>query len=158
MRWIFHLWRTSWTFFFSIFFCLFDWLSGSNQFNTSRLPCYVFCICLLTNRYQKYKSVELADQQEHCIVRFPNWLDKWRLGNLTGFCIIGAGRLFHCNNFSSFLATSTSVWGWRWGVKDRFHNVLKQPFLYRMASLNTWFRKTFSSPMPITKFFCEFPY
>ena len=33
----------------------------------SRLPCYVFCICLLTyrvnNRYQKYKSVELA----HCM-------------------------------------------------------------------------------------------
>ena len=26
----------------------------------SRLPCYVFCICLL--RYQKYKSVELGDQ------------------------------------------------------------------------------------------------
>ena len=37
---------------------------------TSRLPCYVFCICLLTifillfitNKYQKYKSVELGDQ------------------------------------------------------------------------------------------------
>ena len=28
----------------------------------SRLPCYVFCICLLTNKYQKYKSVELGDQ------------------------------------------------------------------------------------------------
>ena len=29
-----------------------------------RLPCNVFCICLLTdtNRYQKYKSVELGDQ------------------------------------------------------------------------------------------------
>ena len=29
-----------------------------------RLPCYVFFICLLTdtNRYQKYKSVELGDQ------------------------------------------------------------------------------------------------
>ena len=29
-----------------------------------RLPRYVFCICLLTNtnRYQKYKSVELGDQ------------------------------------------------------------------------------------------------
>ena len=27
----------------------------------SRLPCYVFCICLLTttNKYQKYKSVEI---------------------------------------------------------------------------------------------------
>ena len=29
---------------------------------SSRLPCYVFCICLLTNKYQKYKSVELGDQ------------------------------------------------------------------------------------------------
>ena len=29
---------------------------------TSRLPCYVFCICLFTNKYQKYKSVELGDQ------------------------------------------------------------------------------------------------
>ena len=28
----------------------------------SRLLCYVFCICLLTNKYQKYKSVELGDQ------------------------------------------------------------------------------------------------
>ena len=28
----------------------------------SRLPCYVFCICMLTNKYQKYKSVELGDQ------------------------------------------------------------------------------------------------
>ena len=27
-----------------------------------RLPCYVFSICLLTNRYQKYKSVEWGDQ------------------------------------------------------------------------------------------------
>ena len=31
----------------------------------SRLPCYVFCICLLTNKYQKYKSVELGDQLAH---------------------------------------------------------------------------------------------
>ena len=30
--------------------------------SSSRLPCYVFCICLLTNKYQKYKSVELGDQ------------------------------------------------------------------------------------------------
>ena len=32
--------------------------------STSRLPCYVFCICLLTytNKYHKYKSVELGDQ------------------------------------------------------------------------------------------------
>ena len=29
---------------------------------TSRLPCYVFCICLLTNKDQKYKSVELGHQ------------------------------------------------------------------------------------------------
>ena len=29
---------------------------------TSRLPCYVVCICLSTNRYQKYNSVELGDQ------------------------------------------------------------------------------------------------
>ena len=28
----------------------------------SRLPCYVFCICLSTNKDQKYKSVELGDQ------------------------------------------------------------------------------------------------
>ena len=28
----------------------------------SRLPCYVFCICLLTYKDQKYKSVELGDQ------------------------------------------------------------------------------------------------
>ena len=28
----------------------------------SRLPCYVFCICPLTYKYQKYKSVELGDQ------------------------------------------------------------------------------------------------
>ena len=29
----------------------------------SRLPCYVFCIFLLTtNKYQKYKSVKLGDQ------------------------------------------------------------------------------------------------
>ena len=32
----------------------------------TRLPCYVFCICLLTytntNKEQKYKSVELGDQ------------------------------------------------------------------------------------------------
>ena len=26
------------------------------------MPCYVFCICLLTNIYQKYKSVALGDQ------------------------------------------------------------------------------------------------
>ena len=32
------------------------WMDGS------RLPCYVFCICMLTNKYQKYKSVELGDQ------------------------------------------------------------------------------------------------
>ena len=31
----------------------------------SRLPWYVFCICLLTNKYQKYKSVELGDQLQH---------------------------------------------------------------------------------------------
>ena len=33
----------------------------------SRLPCYVFCICLLTNKnkYQKYKSVELGDELNH---------------------------------------------------------------------------------------------
>ena len=31
----------------------------------SRLPCYVFCICLLTNKYQKYKSVELGDQLDY---------------------------------------------------------------------------------------------
>ena len=31
---------------------------------TNRLPCYVVCICLSTNRYQKYKSVELGDQLE----------------------------------------------------------------------------------------------
>ena len=31
----------------------------------SKLPCYVFCICLLTNKYQKYKSVELGDQLQH---------------------------------------------------------------------------------------------
>ena len=30
----------------------------------SRLPCYVFCICMLTNKYQKYNSVELGDQLE----------------------------------------------------------------------------------------------
>ena len=30
---------------------------------SSRLHCYVFCFCLLTtNKYQKYKSVELGDQ------------------------------------------------------------------------------------------------
>ena len=29
---------------------------------SSRLPCYVFCICQLTNKYQTYKSVELGDQ------------------------------------------------------------------------------------------------
>ena len=29
---------------------------------SSRLPCYVFCICLLTYKYQKYKSVELGGQ------------------------------------------------------------------------------------------------
>ena len=28
----------------------------------SRLPGYLFCICLSTNKYQKYKSVELGDQ------------------------------------------------------------------------------------------------
>ena len=28
----------------------------------NRWPCYVFCICMLTNKYQKYKSVELGDQ------------------------------------------------------------------------------------------------
>ena len=46
-----------------------DWACGeyweSNQEVlpvTSRLPCYVFRICLLTNIYQKYKSVELGDQ------------------------------------------------------------------------------------------------
>ena len=35
-----------------------------------RLPCYVFCICLLTytNRYQKYKSVELGDQLQKSIL------------------------------------------------------------------------------------------
>ena len=27
--------------------------------------CYVFCICLLTYKYQKYKSVELGDQLHH---------------------------------------------------------------------------------------------
>ena len=27
-----------------------------------KLPYYVFCICLLTNKYQKYKAVELGDQ------------------------------------------------------------------------------------------------
>ena len=25
-------------------------------------PCYIFCICMLTNKYQKYKPVELEDQ------------------------------------------------------------------------------------------------
>ena len=28
----------------------------------SRLPCLVFCICMLTNKYQKYKLVDLGDQ------------------------------------------------------------------------------------------------
>ena len=33
--------------------------------HTSRLPYYIFCICMLT--YQKYKSVELGDQlASHC--------------------------------------------------------------------------------------------
>ena len=33
------------------------------HFMYSRLPCHVFCIGLLTtNKYQKYKSVELGDQ------------------------------------------------------------------------------------------------
>ena len=37
--------------------------SETGDLLTSRLPCYVFCICLLaTNKYQKYKSVELGDQ------------------------------------------------------------------------------------------------
>ena len=37
--------------------------SESSNDQPSRLPCYVFCICLLTtNKYQKYKSVELGDQ------------------------------------------------------------------------------------------------
>ena len=35
----------------------------------SRLPCYVFCICMLTdmstNEYQKYKSIELGDQLQN---------------------------------------------------------------------------------------------
>ena len=43
-------------------YCLVGWIS-------SRLPCCVFCICLLTtNRYQKYKSVELGDQLEDVLV------------------------------------------------------------------------------------------
>ena len=39
----------------------------SVKINTSLImmkECYVFCICLLTYRYQKYKSVELGDQLE----------------------------------------------------------------------------------------------
>ena len=39
------------------------WLDLNIQCNaTCRFPCYVFCICLLTYKYQKYKSVELGDQ------------------------------------------------------------------------------------------------
>ena len=37
-------------------------MDGERLWKTSRLPCYVFCICLSTNKYQKYKSVELGDQ------------------------------------------------------------------------------------------------
>ena len=43
----------------------------------SRLPCYVFCICLLTYKYQKYKSVELGDQLHHRHHQH-DW-DDWRV-------------------------------------------------------------------------------
>ena len=33
-----------------------------SQCKVSRLPCFVFYICLLTYKYHKYKSVELGDQ------------------------------------------------------------------------------------------------
>ena len=34
----------------------------------SRWPCYVFCICLSTDKYEKYKSVELGDQLHHIAI------------------------------------------------------------------------------------------
>ena len=42
----------------------------------SRLPCYVFRICLLTNKYQKYKSVELGDQLTSHVHRGPRCIYK----------------------------------------------------------------------------------
>ena len=38
-----------------------NWPLNKGMDECSRLPCYVFCICLLTFKYQKYKSVELGD-------------------------------------------------------------------------------------------------
>ena len=41
-----------------------SWFSctGDKRIRASRLPWCVFYICLLTNKYRKYKSVELGDQ------------------------------------------------------------------------------------------------
>ena len=49
-------------------FCLFVEISSPFTIPASRLPCYVFCICMLiyTNKYQKYKSVYLSDQLHPC--------------------------------------------------------------------------------------------
>ena len=37
---------------------------------------YVFCICLLTNKYQKYKSVELGDLNQGCQGDCEGWTDE----------------------------------------------------------------------------------
>ena len=53
-------------------FRLFHQCDHDRELSLGRLPCYVFCICLLTNKYQKYKSVELDDQLgqlEQCLYR-----------------------------------------------------------------------------------------
>ena len=38
-------------------------MTSLNLIPEGTLPCYVFCICLLTtNKYQKYKSVEMGNE------------------------------------------------------------------------------------------------
>ena len=57
----------------------------SNALRESRfLIADVFCICLLTNKYQKYKSVELGDQLGFWLRSFTIREADWKCYRLAG--------------------------------------------------------------------------
>ena len=82
-----------------------NWANPSSKL----ADCYVFYICLLTNKYQKYKSVELVQSGRHC--KFPAECHSSHIGAIHPWAVGSFSLLSWPNEI--WQACSAEMTGWR---------------------------------------------